>query len=76
MQIKHLFLTLTVICTLLLPSFVHAQQDEPQVVNIPDPNLAAAIRNETGEDTITTHTMLVLRRLICQRLRDRRPHRT
>ena len=63
MQIKHLFLTLTVICTFLLPSFVHAQQDEPQVVNIPDPNLAAAIRNATGEDPITTHTMLALRTL-------------
>ncbi len=60
MQIKHLFLPLTVICTLLLPSFVRAQQDDPQVVNVPDPNLAAAIRNATDADTITTHTMLTL----------------
>ena len=60
MQIKHLFFTLTVICPLLLPSLVHAQQNEPQVVNIPDPNLAAAIRNAIGDDTITTHTMLAL----------------
>jgi len=63
MPIKHLFFILTVICTLLLPSSIRAQQDEPQVVNIPDPNLAAAIRNETGEDRITTHTMLALRNL-------------
>ncbi len=60
MQIKHLFLPLTIICTLLLPSFVRAQQDDPQVVNVPDPNLAAAIRNATDADTITTHTMLTL----------------
>ena len=60
MQIKHLFFILTVICTLLLPSSIRAQQDEPQVVNIPDPNLAAAIKNQTGEDIITTHTMLAL----------------
>ena len=63
MQIKHLFLILTIICTLLLPSFVRAQQDEPQVVNIPDPNLAAVIRNTIGDDTITTHAMLALRTL-------------
>ncbi|MCY3742544.1 MAG: leucine-rich repeat domain-containing protein [Candidatus Poribacteria bacterium] len=63
MPIKHLFFILTVICMLLLPSAVRAQQDEPQVVNIPDPNLAAAIKNATGENTITTHTMLALRRL-------------
>ena len=63
MQVKHLFLSLTVICTLLLLSSVRAQQNEPQVMNIPDPNLAAAIRNATGEDTITTHTMLALRNL-------------
>ena len=60
MPTKHLFFILTVICTLLLPSSIRAQQDEPQVVNIPDPNLAAAIRNATGENTITTHTMLAL----------------
>ena len=63
MQIKHLFLPLTVICTLLLPSFVRAQQDEPQVVNVPDPNLAAAIRVELGVGTITTHNLLKLRQL-------------
>ena len=63
MQIKHLFLPLTVICTLLLPSFVRAQQDEPQVVNIPDPNLAAAIRAELGVGTLTTHNLLKLRQL-------------
>ena len=63
MQIKHLFLILTVICTLLLPSFVRAQQDEPQVVNIPDPNLAAAIRAELGVGTLTTHNLLKLRNL-------------
>ncbi|MXV72841.1 leucine-rich repeat domain-containing protein, partial [Candidatus Poribacteria bacterium] len=36
------------------------QQDEPQVVNIPDPNLAAAIRAKLGVGTLTTHTMLAL----------------
>ena len=60
MQIKHLFFILTVICTLLPPSSVRAQQDEPQVVNIPDPNLAAAIRAKLGVGTLTTHTMLAL----------------
>ena len=60
MQIKCLFLTLTVICTLLLPSFVRAQQDEPEVVNVPDPNLAAAIRVKLGVGTITTHNLLKL----------------
>ena len=63
MQIKHLFLPLMIICTLLLPSFVRAQQDEPQVVNIPDPNLAAAIRAELGVGTLTTHNLLKLRNL-------------
>ena len=63
MRIKHLFFLLTVICSLLLPSSVRAQQDEPQVVNIPDPNLAAAIRAELGVGTLTTHTMLALRNL-------------
>ena len=63
MQIKHLFLPLTIICMLLLPSFVRAQQDEPQVVNIPDPNLAAAIRAELGVGTITTHNLLKLKNL-------------
>ena len=63
MQIKHLFFILTVICTLLLPSSVRAQQDEPQVVNIPDPNLGAAIRAELGVGTLTTHTMLALTNL-------------
>ncbi len=60
MQIKYLFLTLTVICTLLLPRFVCAQQDEPQVVNVPDPNLAAVIRVKLGVGTITTHNLLKL----------------
>ena len=35
----------------------------PEVVSIPDPNLAAAIRQEIG-DSITTHTLLNLTRLI------------
>ncbi len=63
MQIKHLFSILIVSCTLLVPSFVQAQQDEPQLVNVPDPNLAAAIRNKTGDTVITTHTMLALTEL-------------
>ncbi|MDE0015482.1 MAG: leucine-rich repeat domain-containing protein [Candidatus Poribacteria bacterium] len=60
MPIKHLFFILTVICTLLLPSSIRAQQDEPQVVNIPDPNLAARIRSTLGVSTITTHNLLKL----------------
>lgn len=65
MRSKHLFFVLTVICTLLLPSSVRAQQDEPQVVNIPDPNLAAAIRQEIG-DAITADTILNLTRLVAR----------
>ena len=61
MQTKHLFFILPVICTLLLPSSVRAQQDEPQVVNVPDPNLAAKIRVTLGVGTITTHDLLKLR---------------
>ena len=60
MRIKHLFFILTAICTLLLPGLVRAQQEEPQVVNIPDPNLAARIRSTLGVSTITTHNLLKL----------------
>ena len=58
MHIKHLIITITVVFSLLVPSFSQAQQ----VVSIPDPNLAAAIRQEIG-NTITTHTLLRLTRL-------------
>ena len=57
MQVKHLFITITVLCSLLFPSLLQAQR-----VSIPDANLAAAIRQEIG-NAITTHTLLNLTRL-------------
>ncbi|RKU16937.1 hypothetical protein C6500_17085 [Candidatus Poribacteria bacterium] len=63
MQIKRVSITVfSVLFSLLLPSFVYAQRNQPEVVSIPDPNLAAAIRQEIG-NSITTHTLLNLTRL-------------
>ncbi len=52
-----LLLIITILFSLLLSSFAQAQ-----LVSIPDPNLAAAIRQEIG-DSITTDTILNLTRL-------------
>ena len=57
MQIKRLFVTITVLSSLLLPSLSQARP-----VSIPDPNLAAAIRREIG-NAITTQTLLNLTQL-------------
>ena len=57
MQIKRLFVTITVLFSLPLSSFSQARP-----VSIPDPNLAAAIRQEIG-NAITTQTLLNLTRL-------------
>ena len=57
MQIKRLFITITILFSLLLPSLSQAQN-----VSIPDANLAAAIREEIG-NSITTRTLLNLKRL-------------
>ena len=60
MQVKRLSITVfSVLFSLLLPSFVHAQGNQPKVVSIPDANLAAAVREIIG-DSITTHTLLDL----------------
>ena len=57
MQAKHLFVTITILFSLLLSSLSQAQQ-----VSIPDANLAAAIRQEIG-NSITRQTLLNLTRL-------------
>ena len=57
MPIKHLFVTITLLFSFLLPSLSQARP-----VSIPDPNLAAAIRQEIG-NAITTQTLLNLTRL-------------
>ena len=58
MQVKRLSITIFVLLfSFLLPSFAQAQQ-----VSIPDPNLAAAIREEIG-NSITRQTLLNLTRL-------------
>ena len=57
MQAKRLFVTITILFSLLLPSLSQARN-----VSIPDANLAAAIRAEIG-NTITTDTLLNLRHL-------------
>ena len=57
MQFKRLLLAITFSFNLLLPSLSHARP-----VSIPDPNLAAAIREEIG-NAITTQTILNLTRL-------------
>ena len=63
MQVKPVSITVfSVLFSLLLPSFVYAQGNQPKVVSIPDPNLAAAIRQEIG-NSITTRTLLNLTRL-------------
>ena len=62
MPVKHLFVTLTVLLSLLLPNLSSAQQKQPKVVSIPDVNLAAAVRQEIG-NSITTQTLLNLKRL-------------
>ena len=62
MQVKHLFVTITILFSLLLPNFPQAQAQRSEVVSIPDANLAAVIRQEIGE-SITTDTLLNLMRL-------------
>ena len=62
MQVKRLFVTITILFSLLLPNFSQAQRQQPGVVSIPDANLAAAIRQEIG-NAITTDTILNLTRL-------------
>ena len=57
MLVKRLFVTLTVLFSLLFPNFSQARN-----VSIPDANLAAAIRQEIG-NSITTDTLLNLKRL-------------
>ena len=57
MQIKRLFVTITVLFSLLLPSLSQARP-----VSIPDRNLAAALREEIG-NAITTRTILNLTQL-------------
>ncbi len=57
MQVKHLFITITILFSLLLPTLSQARN-----VSIPDANLAAAIRQEIG-NAITTDTLLNLTRL-------------
>ena len=57
MQVKHLFVTITLLFSLLLSSLSQARN-----VSIPDANLAAAIRAEIG-NSITTDTLLNLTRL-------------
>ena len=62
MQVKRLFVAITILFSLLLPNFSQAQRQQPNVVSIPDANLAAAIREEIG-NAITTDTILNLTRL-------------
>ena len=62
MKPKRLFVTVTILFSLLFPNFPQAQAQRPKVVSIPDANLAAAIRQEIG-DSITTDTLLNLTRL-------------
>ena len=62
MQVKRLFVAITILFSLLLPNFSQAQRQQPNVVSIPDANLAAAIRQEIG-NVITTDTILNLTRL-------------
>ena len=62
MQVKRLFVTITILFSLLLPNFSQAQRQQPRVASIPDANLAAAIREEIG-NVITTDTILNLTRL-------------
>ena len=67
MQVKRVSITVfSVLFSLLLPSFVYTQQDHPEVVSIPDANLAAALREIIG-DSITTHTLLDLTGLTAQK---------
>ena len=57
MQAKRLFVTITILFSLLFSNFSQARN-----VSIPDANLAAAIRQEIG-NSITTATLLNLKRL-------------
>ena len=57
MQVKCLFVY--ILLCLLLSNLSHAQGGPPKAVSIPDPNLAAAVRESIG-DTITTQTLLNL----------------
>lgn len=60
MQVKRVSITVfSVLFSLLLSSFVYAQRNQPEVVSIPDANLAAAVREIIG-DSITTHSLLDL----------------
>ena len=56
----------SVLFSLLLSNFVYAQQNRPEVVSIPDGNLAVAVRKIIG-DSITTHTLLDLTGLTAQK---------
>ena len=58
--------TITALFSLLLPSFVYAQRNQPKVVSIPDANLAATVRERIG-DSITTHTLLDLTHLTAEK---------
>ena len=62
MRVKHLYVTITILFSLLLPNYPQAQAQRTEVVSIPDTNLAAAIRQEIG-DSITMDTLLNLTRL-------------
>ena len=63
MSVKRVSITVfSVLFSLLLSSFVYAQRNQPEVVSIPDANLAAAVREIIG-DSITTHTLLNLTHL-------------
>ena len=63
MSVKRLFVIITVLLSLLLPSLSQAQQKQPKAALIPDANLAAAVRQEIG-NSITTRTLLNLKRLV------------
>ena len=58
--------TITVLFSLLLPSFVYAQRNRPEVVSIPDTNLAAAVREIIG-NSITTQTLLDITHLTAEK---------
>ncbi len=50
------------VTSVFIPNSIHAQnQDPPEAISIPDPNLAAAVQREIGN--ITTHSILNLRKL-------------
>ena len=65
MQVKRFVITITVLLTLLLPNLTQAQE-----VSIPDANLAAAIRQEIGNE-ITADALLNLTSLRASKRRIR-----